>query len=215
VKLGSCDDGHGHGHSDDDEEEEEEEEKVEEDACNGKDLPVSEDEAKRETEEPLPSPQKLQRMVDSSRMVTRSSRDSREGEPRMTTPRKGQDKEVPQKKSKTTPGLIPEVKIKREPSEEGQEEKGPKRPSWMSLENWTRIKNTPHFDRLIRCKGCSQTFPCNESRRHPSLEFYIHCVEQCDKYPKSSIETCRDCNFKFLKSFYSLDIHRKLRHPPI
>ena len=67
-------------------------------------------------------------------------------------------------------------------------------------------KSTLHRSNArIECRGCSEPFGCFVSpisqSSTPSLEYYIHCIEDCSDYKRLQlIATCNTCGFKFMES---------------
>lgn len=76
------------------------------------------------------------------------------------------------------------------------------KPEWMSQGTYQVVSHL-HFDCTAECPGCKQHYPARFERTkgyfHPSIEYWIHCVENCDAYKNLNlIRTCGECNCKFL-----------------
>lgn len=80
----------------------------------------------------------------------------------------------------------------------------PSKPSWMPPSMYT--KSTLHRSNArIECRGCLEPFGCfvpsSGQASTPSLEYYIHCIEDCSDYKRLQlIATCHMCGFKFMES---------------
>lgn len=78
------------------------------------------------------------------------------------------------------------------------------KPTWMPPSMYT--KSTLHRSNArIECRGCAEPFGCFVSpisqSSTPSLEYYIHCIEDCSDYKRLQlIATCNTCGFKFMES---------------
>lgn len=62
-------------------------------------------------------------------------------------------------------------------------------------------KHSTLFNSTIECKGCCRTFKCHKSGKdsYAELDYYIHCVEECEDYKKLElIHECSHCNKIFL-----------------
>lgn len=77
------------------------------------------------------------------------------------------------------------------------------KPSWMPVSIALTIINYSKFEGKTACRGCKQLFPCYRkgSKVVPSLEYYIHCIEDCKEYrDKGWMKICSICNCKFLNN---------------
>lgn len=86
-----------------------------------------------------------------------------------------------------------------------------KKPKWMPYSILLTIINYSRFDGKIDCRGCKRKFPCyrNGTKVVPSLEYYVHCIEECKEYKdKGWIQKCSQCKCKFLNTI-SLIQHMK------
>lgn len=64
-----------------------------------------------------------------------------------------------------------------------------------------------NYKSFVNCKGCDEQFPANEhfSNGHrivyPRIDFYIHCIEQCEQFKAlNTVQTCEACSCKFISS---------------
>lgn len=86
-----------------------------------------------------------------------------------------------------------------------------RKPKWMPYSILLTIINYSRFDGKIDCRGCKKKFPCyrNGTKVVPSLEYYVHCIEECKEYrDKGWIQKCSQCKCKFLNTI-SLIQHMK------
>lgn len=77
------------------------------------------------------------------------------------------------------------------------------KPHWMPISIILTIINYSKFDGTTSCRGCKRMFPCYRkgSKVVPSLEYYVHCIEQCKEYQqKGWMRVCPVCNCKFLNN---------------
>lgn len=77
------------------------------------------------------------------------------------------------------------------------------KPSWMPVSIALTIINYSKFEGKTACRGCKQLFPCYRkgSKVVPSLDYYIHCIENCKEYrDKGWMKICSLCNCKFLNN---------------
>lgn len=77
------------------------------------------------------------------------------------------------------------------------------KPSWMPVSIALTIINYSKFEGKTACRGCKQLFPCYRkgSKVVPSLEYYVHCIENCKEYrDKGWMKICSLCNCKFLNN---------------
>lgn len=68
--------------------------------------------------------------------------------------------------------------------------------SWMNITMLNRKYNTD-FNSTVNCKGCGTTFKAQKTTKSllPELDYYIHCVEECEDFKKLNlIRKCNSCN---------------------
>ena len=67
---------------------------------------------------------------------------------------------------------------------------------------FTIIVNHNHANDEASCPRCGQTFKaCRTSKKQlqPELQFYIHCIKECEEYKNSNlIANCPECSKLFL-----------------
>lgn len=84
----------------------------------------------------------------------------------------------------------------------GQEHKaaGNKVRSWMHG-NMLRRRHSAEYNATINCKGSGKLFKARKTgiEKHAELDYYIHCVEECDDFKKLNlIQQCKKCNKIFI-----------------
>jgi hypothetical protein len=75
------------------------------------------------------------------------------------------------------------------------------KPKWMPTSTMLTIMNYSKFESEASCRGCNSKFPCYRKGHKvvPSLEYYIHCIEECEEYrEKGYVRVCSGCCCKFL-----------------
>ncbi|KAI1287803.1 hypothetical protein HDE_09863 [Halotydeus destructor] len=78
-----------------------------------------------------------------------------------------------------------------------------KKPDWMSFITLKNIMTFASYTDSTPCKGCGKMLSCIRRGRHSqySLEFYIHCIEECDEYKKLGlIARCDRCQYVFINA---------------
>ena len=76
------------------------------------------------------------------------------------------------------------------------------RPVWMP-ENTYKSYRGLRCEHTVKCVGCGQKFPAqvSSSTTTYSLEYHIHCIEECEEYKKLVlIRYCGECSCKFLNT---------------
>src|SRR4051794_35981467 len=67
------------------------------------------------------------------------------------------------------------------------------------------MKSNRKWIKMDACKGCGQQFQALRNWRNSTsyeLSYYQHCFDECEKYKKLNlIQTCCDCNRRFLNHF--------------
>lgn len=75
------------------------------------------------------------------------------------------------------------------------------KPHWMTKSVYRQIlfRFKPELNSFLTCPGCQKQFERGQAKRRISLQYYVHCIEDCDKYKELDlIRECTKCKYKFL-----------------
>lgn len=78
-----------------------------------------------------------------------------------------------------------------------------RKPDWMSYVTLKNIMTFASYSDTTPCKGCGKLLSCIRRGRHSqySLEFYVHCIEECPDYARLGlISQCPVCRYVFINS---------------
>jgi hypothetical protein len=115
----------------------------------------------------------------------------------------------------TSQGLFQHMAIKHKETVHGMKKDA--KPFWMDANSFTRCwMLRKGMNESIPCKGCGKSFPGYKNLKGGShiysLEYYIHCIDQCKQYKAMGlIKECIDCGLKFISNI-SLGRHKKRHH---
>lgn len=82
--------------------------------------------------------------------------------------------------------------------------------SWMSRSVTNQNSMNRSYNYKVRCLGCREEFPAHRrgTRILPRMDFFIHCVEECEKYQQLGlIKECLKCQCKFLTN-HAFAVHK-------
>lgn len=87
------------------------------------------------------------------------------------------------------------------------------KPDWAptAKSTWQCMKTQRKWNSIVSCQGCGRQFKAqtkrNQTAKHYEPAYFKQCFDECEQYKKLNlIQTCRECNRRFL-NFNALKQH--------